>query len=64
MNGSREKKQRKTKTKMGERHNRYVWSDGRSKQSGEGQAAIAHRHLGSDVLTDEDMLREDEDSIK
>ena len=36
----------KAKTKMGERHHRYVWYDGSSKQSGDGQ-----RHLGSDVLT-------------
>ena len=36
---------------MGERHDRYVWYDGSSKQSGGGQASISQRHLGSDVLT-------------
>ncbi len=50
-NGSREKKQRKAKTKMGERHHRYVWYYGSSKQSGGGQASTSQRHLGSDVLT-------------
>ena len=50
-NGSREKKQRKAKAKMGEIHHRYVWYDGSSKQSGGGQASILQRHLGSDVLT-------------
>ena len=49
-NGSREKKQRKAKTKMGERHHRYVWYDGSSKQSGGGQALISQINLGSDVL--------------
>ena len=48
-NGRREKKQRKAKTKMGERHHRYVWYDGSSKLSGGGQASIPPRHLGSDV---------------
>ena len=38
-------------TKMGERHHRYVWYDGSSKQSGGGQASISQRHLGGDVLT-------------
>ena len=33
-NGSREKKPRKAKTKMGERHHRYVWYDESGKQSG------------------------------
>ena len=41
---------RKAKTKMGERHDRCVWYDGSSKQSGGGQASISQRHLGSDVL--------------
>ena len=54
-NSSREKKQRKAKTKMGERHQRYVCtkriSDGSSKQSGGGQASVSQRHLGSEVLT-------------
>ena len=36
---------------MGERHHRYVWYDGSSKQSGGGQASISQRHLGGDVLT-------------
>ena len=36
---------------MGERHHRYVWYDGSSKQSGGGQASISQGHLGSDVLT-------------
>ena len=49
-NGSREKKQRKAKTEMGERHHRYVWYDGSRKQSGGGQASILQRHLGSNVL--------------
>ena len=49
-NGSQEKKQRKAKTKMGERHHIYVWYDGSSKQSGGGQAPISQRHLGRDVL--------------
>ena len=49
-NGSREKKQRKAKTKMGEIHHVYVWYDGSSKQSGGGQTSISQRHLGSDVL--------------
>ena len=34
-----------------QRHHRYVWYDGSSKQSGGGQAPISQRHLGSDVLT-------------
>ena len=50
-NGSQEKKPRKAKTKMGERHHGYVWNDDSSKQSGGGQASISQRHLGSDVLT-------------
>ena len=53
-NGSREKKQRKTKTNIWEKYIYiyiYVWSDGRSKQSGGGQASISKRHLGNDVLT-------------
>ena len=33
-----------------ERHPRYVWYDGSSKQSGGGQASVSQRHLGSDVL--------------
>ena len=41
----------KAKTKMGERHHRYVRQDGSSKQSGGGQASISQTHLGSDVLT-------------
>ena len=36
-NGSREKKPRKAKTKMGERHHIYVLYDGSSKQSGRGR---------------------------
>ena len=35
---------------MAERHHRYVWYDGSSKQSGGGQASISQRHMGSDVL--------------
>ena len=58
-NDSREKEQRKVKTKMGERHQRYVRYDGSSKQSGRGQASISQRHLGSDVLT-RIMLSEEE----
>ena len=50
-NGSREKKSRKAKTKMGVRHHRDVWYDGSSKQSGRGQPAIFQIHLGSDILT-------------
>ena len=50
-NGSRKQKQRKAKTRMGERHHRYIWNGGSSKQSGGGQASISQRHLGSDVLT-------------
>ena len=49
-NGSREKKPRKGKTKMGERHHRYIRYDGNSKQSGGGQASILQRYLGRDVL--------------
>ena len=49
-NGSREKKQRKAKTKMGERHHIYVWYNGSSKLSGGGQASILQIHLGSEVL--------------
>ena len=45
---AREKKQRKAKTTMGERHHRYIWYDSSSKQSGGGQASILQRHLGSD----------------
>ena len=45
------KKQRKAKTKTGERHHRYVWYDDSGKQSGGGQATITQSHLGSDVLT-------------
>ena len=51
LNGCRENKPRKAKTKMGEIHHRYVWYDGSGKQSGGGQASISQRHLGSDVLT-------------
>ena len=39
---------------MGERHHRYVWHDGSSKQSGGGgggQASISQIHMGSYVLT-------------
>ena len=50
-NGSREKKQRKATTKMGERHQRHVRYDDSGKQSGGGPASISQRHLGSDVLT-------------
>ena len=50
-NGSREKKQRKAKTKMGETHHRHVRYDDSGKQSGGGLASISQRHLGSDVLT-------------
>ena len=46
-NGSREKKQRKTKTKMGERHHTYVWYDGNSMQSGGGQASFCDQELFS-----------------
>ena len=46
---SREKKQRKTKIKMGEIHYIYVWYTGNNKQSGGGQASISQTHLGSDV---------------
>ena len=46
-NGSREKKPRKAKTKMGERHHIYVWYDGSSKRSGGGQASVSQRHLGT-----------------
>ena len=40
-NGSREKKQRKATTKMGERHQRYVQYDDSGKQSGGGPASIS-----------------------
>ena len=33
---------------MGERHRRYVWYDGNSKQSGGAEASIWQIHLGSD----------------
>ena len=45
---------------MGERHHRYVWYDGSSKQSDGGQASISQRHLGSDVLT---RIRSEKKSI-
>ena len=48
-NGSREKKPRKAKTEMGERHHGYVRYDDSGKQSGRGPETILH--LGSDVLT-------------
>ena len=40
-NGSREKKQRKATTKMGERHHRYVRYDDSGKQSSGGPASIS-----------------------
>ena len=49
-NGSVEKAHWKAKTKMGERHRRYIRYDGNSKQSTEGQASMPQRHLGSDVM--------------
>ena len=36
---------------MGERHYRYIWYDGSSKQSGRGQTSISHIDLGSDFLS-------------
>ena len=39
----------KDKTKMGDRHHRYVWYDGNSNQSGGRQAPISQRRLGSGV---------------
>ena len=45
------KKQRKVKTKMGDRQHKYVWYDGSSKQRGGRQASISQRLLGSNVLT-------------
>ena len=50
MNGSREKKPRKAKIKMGEIHHKYVRYDDSGKQSGGGPASISQIHLGSDVL--------------
>ena len=40
-NGSREKKPRKAKTKMGERHHIYVWYDDSGKPSGGEQASVS-----------------------
>ena len=48
---SREKKPRKAKTEMGERHHGYVRYDDSGKQSGRGPETILQWHLGSDVLT-------------
>ena len=45
-------------TKMRERHHRYGWYGGSSKQSGGGKASISQIYLGSDVL--KRMLREEE----
>ena len=53
-NGSRDKKQRKAKTKMGEKHHRYIWYDGNSKQSGGGQTSISQETSGQ-RRPDEDM---------
>ena len=45
---------------MGERHHRYVWYDGSSKQSGKGQASISHfAETSGQRHRDEDMLREE-----
>ena len=57
------RKQGKSKTKMGERHHRYVWYDGSSKQRGGGQASISQRHRSVQRRPDEDMLQEEEEVL-
>ena len=48
----------KPRKKVGGRHQRYVWYDGGSKQSGGGLASISQRKSGQ-RRPDEDMLREE-----
>ena len=47
---SREKKQMKANTEMGDPHHTYVWYDDSGKQSGGGQEPISQGNLSRDVL--------------